>query len=250
LKLITVNQEVLDQLIKQIERDRFLVFDSHFIDEILDAIRHPSKKSVDRSLKILPSNIVKEIILRIQQSNFVEDKEYSRKLIAHKYAEDLFNEALKNKNTEGCYSYLKQLSKMLEDKSWVNYLEDPNIHLSDKSKVLKLTGDDQVVLNLVYRLLDEHKTGLIPDILDEYHKMLIGSSIVIRAGVTTAIPIDEKYKDKIAKYLDKIFGKKVFPTFYTDPKIIGGIVIRAGDKVLDYSVRNKLALIAKEMKVI
>lgn len=246
--LIAINQEVLNKLLKQIEKDQCSVLDPHFVIEILDAIKHPAVKSLDRGLKILPPSIAREITSYIKHGEFKNSPEWSRKLSAHKYAENLFNKALEQKNTEGCYSCLKQISSLLKDQGWVSYLEDPNIHLSDKAKILKLTGDNKIALTLVYKLLYEHKASLIPDILEEYHKILTASSIVMRAEVTTAVPIDNKYGEKIAKYLDKIFSKKVFPIFLTDPKILGGIVIRVGDKVLDHSIRNKLALLANEMR--
>ena len=104
-----------------------------------------------------------------------------------------------------------------------------------------------MVLSLLYKLLDTHETELIPHIMDEYYKMLTGSTIVLRVEVTTAISIDQKFGKKVTKYLERMFNKKVFPTFLTDPKILGGIVIRAGDKVLDYSIRNKLLSLREEM---
>lgn len=245
--LITIDQEVLNQLVKQVEKDRLSILAPHFVLEILEAIKHPRGESLDRGLKTLTPEIIKEVISYIEKGEFEESPEWSKKLTAHQYAENLFNKALEQRNTEECYSCLQQFSKLFEDEGWISYLEDPNIRISDKNKVLKLAGDNRLVLNLVYKLLDKYETGLVPDIIDEYRKILKGRS-VIRAEVTTAIPIDKKYERKIIKYLDKMFGRKVFPTiFFTDPKILGGIVIRVGDKVLDHSVRGKLVLLKKEM---
>jgi len=242
--LITINQEVLNQLVKQIEKDRLSILEPHFVLEIIEAIKHPGEKSLDCGLKTLPPEIVKEVVNYIEKSEFEESPEWSKRLMAHSYAEDLFNTALEPRKTEECYNCLQQFHKLFEDQSWVTYLEDPNMRFSDKNKVLKLVGDNQLVLNLVYKLLDRHETGLLCDILDEYCKLLRGSSI-IRAEVTTAIPVDEEYERKIAKYIEKMFSRKVFPVFFTDPKIIGGIVIRVGDKVLDRSVRSKLESMKK-----
>lgn len=244
--LITINREVLDQLLKQIEKDGLSILKPDFIIEIMEVIKHPETISLNNGLKTLPPGIAKEIVNYIEKGDFKESPEWSRRLIAHRYAEDLFNKAFKQRKSKEYYHCLCQFTKLFEDQGWVAYLEDPNIRFSDKNRILKIAGGNQLVLNLIYRLLDRHEVDELPDIIDEYSKLLKGSSI-LRAEVTTAIAVDEVYQGKIAKYLEKIFGVKVFPRFVTDYKIIGGIVIRVGDEVLDHSIRSKLALLKKEM---
>ena len=245
--MITIERDALDQLLKQTEKTGLAVLKPSFVTEIIEAIKYPGKISIDTSLKTLPREIAKEIISFIKKSEFEESPEWSKRLASHEYAEDLFKEASKMKKSEDYYLCLQQIRKLFDDKSWCTYLEDPNIRTSNKQKVLKMACDDKTILSLIYKLLDTHETELIPRIMDEYHQILAGSSIVLRVEVTTAIPVDPKFGNKITKYLDKMFNKKVFPMFLTDPKILGGIVIRAGDKVFDYSIRNKLSSLRKEM---
>jgi len=244
--LITINREVSDQLLKQIEKDRLSILKPDFVIEIIEAIKHPGTISLNNGLKTLPPEIAKEIVSYVEKGDFEESPEWSRKLIAHRYAEDLFNKASEKKKSKENYHCLCQFAKLFRDQGWIAYLEDPSIRFSDKYRILNIAGNNQLALNLIYKLLDRHEIDILPKIVDEYNRLIKGSTI-IRAEVTTAIAIDETYQGKIAKYLEKIFGVKVFPRFTTDSKIIGGIVIRAGDKVLDFSIRNKLALLKKEM---
>ena len=245
--LITVDKEILNQLVMQMEKDKLYVFNPQFVREIVESIKHPKEKSIDSSLKTLPQGIAKEIASYIQKGEFEESTQWSKKLVAHGYAEKLFNAALDRKQTDECYDFLQQLLKLFEDEGWVALLEDPNIRFSDKNKVLRLAGDNQLVLNLIYKLLDKHETGLLSYIIDEYRNLLLGSSVV-RAEVTTAIPIDQEYEKKIIKYIERMFTGKVIPFFSVDPEILGGIVIRVGDKVLDRSLRNRLLLLHKAIK--
>jgi F-type H+-transporting ATPase subunit delta len=245
--LITIDRDVLNQLLKQSEKSGLAVLKPSFVNEIIEAIKYPGKIPIDTSLKTIPREIAKEIISYIEKREFEESPEWSRRLVAHEYAEDLFNQASKGKKGEDFYLCLQQIVKLFDDKSWSTYFQDPNIRLSDKHKILNIACEEKIVLSLIYKLLDINQTELIPGIMDEYHKMLTGSSIVLSVEVTTAIPIDPKFGKQIAKYLDRMFNKKVFPTFLTDPKILGGIVIRADDTVLDYSIRNKLSALRKEM---
>lgn len=244
--MITIDRDVLDELLKQLEKTRLSVLKPSFVTEIIAAIKHPETTFLDGGLKTLPPEVAKEIVNYIEKGEFEESPEWSRRLIVHKYAEDLFNKASKLEKSEDSYNCLNQITKLFEDQSWVTYFEDPNIRFSDKNKILKIASNNQLVLGLLYKLFDTHEIDILPEIINEYSNLIKGSSI-LRADVTTAIEVDEVLQRKIAKYLERIFGVKVFARFITDSKILGGIVIQVGDKVLDFSIRSKLALLKKKM---
>jgi F-type H+-transporting ATPase subunit delta len=66
-------------------------------------------------------------------------------------------------------------------------------------------------------------------------------------AVVTAIPLDSDYQLKLAQRITDIVGKPVILKMLVDPSIIGGIVIRVGDKLIDGSLRTKLAALKKEL---
>ena len=67
------------------------------------------------------------------------------------------------------------------------------------------------------------------------------------AEVTTAVPLDDKDKKKLAEKLGALVGAKVELKTQVDPEILGGIVARVGGKLLDGSTRSKLAALKKEL---
>ena len=76
--------------------------------------------------------------------------------------------------------------------------------------------------------------------LDEYHG-------IQTAEVVTAVPLDNKDKEKLSDTLGTMIGKKVVLKSGVDPEILGGIVARVGGKLLDGSTRSKLMALKKEL---
>jgi F-type H+-transporting ATPase subunit delta len=69
----------------------------------------------------------------------------------------------------------------------------------------------------------------------------------LHANVTVAREPDEKTKKLIADRLSKVFDKKVVPHLTVDSRILGGLVIRVGDTVMDGSARRRLSLLRERM---
>ncbi|MGD9143877.1 MAG: ATP synthase F1 subunit delta, partial [Dehalococcoidia bacterium] len=67
------------------------------------------------------------------------------------------------------------------------------------------------------------------------------------AKVITAVPLDEKDKQKLTERLSAVVGKQVVLKAEVDPEILGGIIARVGGKLLDGSTRSKLAALKREL---
>jgi F-type H+-transporting ATPase subunit delta len=67
------------------------------------------------------------------------------------------------------------------------------------------------------------------------------------AEVRTAVPIDEDEKEKVARYLESMTGKKIIIKTIVDTDVIGGVVVRAGGKLLDASTRSRLLKLKREL---
>jgi F-type H+-transporting ATPase subunit delta len=70
---------------------------------------------------------------------------------------------------------------------------------------------------------------------------------IVIADVTTAVPLDEAHRKEVADRLAKITGKTVEIRMHTDPNILGGIITRIGDELLDSSVASQLAQLAERL---
>jgi F-type H+-transporting ATPase subunit delta len=88
---------------------------------------------------------------------------------------------------------------------------------------------------------------LLGMIADEYHTLVDVKMNRVRAGVTMARDIDALARQVIVERLSKAVGKNVIAAFITDPAMLGGVVIRIGDRIYDGSVRKRLATLRHKL---
>ena len=88
---------------------------------------------------------------------------------------------------------------------------------------------------------------LIPAIADEYDTLLDASNGIVHAKVTVAKAIADEERDSIAAQLSKVVGKTVIPHVAVDASILGGVVVRLGDTVMDGSLRRRLGMLRRKM---
>jgi len=104
-----------------------------------------------------------------------------------------------------------------------------------------LTGDGrEEVLRLVELLIQRGKISLLSEILSELELMIVRAGSSVDVEVTTAIKLGAAGVASLVKSLGAQTGKKVNVVAYEDPAIIGGVVIRMGDRKIDCSVKSKL----------
>jgi F-type H+-transporting ATPase subunit delta len=88
---------------------------------------------------------------------------------------------------------------------------------------------------------------LLAEIAAEYEDLLDLHLGRLHAVVSTARPVDDKLAAAIKQRLSAVFAKEVLPHFRADPALLGGIVVRVGDRVFDGSLRRKLKLLQHRM---
>lgn len=171
---------------------------------------------------------------------------------ARRHAQEVFNTALENKELNRWQSDLRRIASLVKDETLFTLLENPEVGFDDKAKALseRLGDINPQALNLVSLLVSKGRLGLIDDIADEYQRLLDnyrGIEGAEVAEVTTAIPLDDEDKLRLAERLTSIVGKPVVLKPKVDSSLIGGIVIRIGDKLIDGSIRSKLAALKKTL---
>jgi F-type H+-transporting ATPase subunit delta len=88
---------------------------------------------------------------------------------------------------------------------------------------------------------------LLSEVASEYLVLLDVKLNRVRAAVTVARPVDEALRKSIAESLGRVIGKEVIPHFHEDPAILGGVVVRVGDRVFDGSVRRRIASLRRTL---
>lgn len=173
--------------------------------------------------------------------------------VARNYAEALLALAGQHNAAESWGALLRQIANAVSsDLQLARFLESPRIAAAQKSEVLaKALGEHvpRLFLRFLQQLVRNRRQMLIPTIADEYETLRDAANGIVHARVTVARAADDEEARLIAERLSSTTGKTVVPHFAVDPAILGGVIVRMGDTVMDGSLRRKLALLRRRMGV-
>ncbi len=141
--------------------------------------------------------------------------------------------------------------KLLQDEDLRVRLGDPSVSTADRlAEVKKLFPDfPDDVLDFVGVLMENKDLGMLGRIVDELGRLSQVEARPVLAEVTTAIPLTEEEKESLRKRLQKDFGSNLAFRFEVNPDILGGLVIRVGDKMIDNSVAGRLKMLQQSLGV-
>jgi F-type H+-transporting ATPase subunit delta len=91
------------------------------------------------------------------------------------------------------------------------------------------------------------RQGLLQDIALAYQALVDVKENRVHAGVTLSAPADASLQQRIIERLEKVLGKEVRAHFRPDPRILGGVVVRVGDRVYDGSLKRRVNLLRRRM---
>jgi F-type H+-transporting ATPase subunit delta len=168
---------------------------------------------------------------------------------ARRYAQAIFQIAEENKNLDEWEKELRKLAEISKDREVLDLIDHPKVPFNLKADLIKekLGTSNELILNLCYLLILKGRLKNADQIADEYGDLLDSLRGIKHAIVTTAVPINEAEKNKITSQLEKIAGKKVTVKLQVNPNIIGGMVARIEDTLIDGSVRNRLDLLRRNL---
>ncbi len=173
--------------------------------------------------------------------------------IARNYAEALLTLATKAENRDGFGGMIRDVANAITSDATVHrFLESPRVSYEDKNEILsKAFGDrvPRVFLRFIQTVVHNRRQMLIPVIATEYSNLLESAEGRVHADVTVAMPVDDAEVENIAAQLSRALGKTVVPHVTVDKAIMGGVVVRIGDTVMDGSVRRRLNKLATRMRV-
>ena len=169
-------------------------------------------------------------------------------IIARNYAETLL--ALAERQGPGTTEEefgraIDELAETLRtDARLRQFLETPRVRPEQKKEVLRqaLVGRaPELFVRFVMVLVDKRRQTLLPEIAAAYRDLLDQRMGRARVDVAISHEPDEALREEIRRALEAQLGRTVIPTFRVDPDLLGGMVLRLGDEVLDSSVRRRAA---------
>ncbi len=162
--------------------------------------------------------------------------------VARRYAQAVFEIARDSKSFDAWDRDLSILNAVMVDPVTRGYLESPRNSEVDKRALLDRALQDAQpeAKRLTVLLLERRRLSAISEIYEQYQSLLLKEKGIVIADVTTAIPLDAAGEKMIQQQLSELVGKNVEIRTLVDPAIIGGMVARIEDNLIDGSVSNQL----------
>jgi F-type H+-transporting ATPase subunit delta len=170
--------------------------------------------------------------------------------IARPYAKAAFVFAKEHDALEQWEKMLGLAAAVAGDASMRAYLDQPELDDATKvSAVAEVCGDelDESARNFVAQLTQNKRLPLLPIILQLFHELLAEQQQFTDVEMISAFELDDAATDKLVAALKKRLGTEVNVTTSVDQSLIGGVLVRAGDTVIDGSVRGRLNRLAEQL---
>jgi len=171
--------------------------------------------------------------------------------IARNYAEALFQFGEQTGKSELFGDLIESVGGAIEGDETIRVvLAAPSVTKDTKrellARALKDIAPDSFV-RFLFSVIKRGRQDLIPVIAHEYLGLLDVKFARVHASVATARTPDKALQDVIRKSLSEVIGKEVITHFREDSGILGGVIVRIGDRVMDGSLRRRLKILRKQM---
>jgi F-type H+-transporting ATPase subunit delta len=171
--------------------------------------------------------------------------------IGRNYAEALVALATRAGDLEGWGAMISDVANAVQtDVKLSRFLESPRISADKKSEILARAFQDRLprlFVRFLQAVIRHRRQALIPAIAGEYHAIVDDVQGRVHAQVAVAREPDPRTRTAIERELARVLRKTVVPHYAVKPYILGGMVVRVGDTVMDGSVRRRLTTLRRHM---
>ena len=169
--------------------------------------------------------------------------------IARNYAEVLLSLAEKAEATEQWGDLIDATAAAMGTPGIEAALVSPRVSKEQKAAIVTeaLATAPRPFMHFVVTVVNRNRQLLLGLIADEYRALVDAKLGRVRAGITLSREVDALTKNVITERLAKAIGKDVIAGFAVDPAILGGTIVRIGDRVYDGSVRKRLGRLRQQL---
>jgi len=163
--------------------------------------------------------------------------------LARPYAKAAFGYASEQGMADNWSTVLQLLSAMVQDEAFSAYLNRPELTPEQQVKIIVETNtalQDQSVSNFITLLAQNDRLNLLPEIALEFEQLKAQNQNQTDVTIESAFPLTDEQKQLLVDRLSKRFNSSIDATVTVNPALIAGVVIRAGDQVIDDSAQAKL----------
>ncbi|MBQ45425.1 MAG: F0F1 ATP synthase subunit delta [Porticoccaceae bacterium] len=168
--------------------------------------------------------------------------------LARPYAKAAFEYAMEAGDLQGWSDSLGTVSSVAKQSSVDQLLSSPSSTASEQAAALTgICGESlsSAGKNFICILSENRRLKLLPQIAHQFEIMKANQEKAIEVDVASAQPLDEEQQEKLTEALSKKLERKVNMQVSLDKSLLGGAVIRAGDTVIDGSIRGRLTKLAE-----
>ncbi len=170
--------------------------------------------------------------------------------IAQVYSRALFEVAKDQDKVDELREQLGQFADALdENRDLAVFFFSPSFSTQEKKDGLDrvLDGADEALVNFLGMLMENHRMPVIFRIRRQYDELWQQENQLLGVHITSAIELDEATVKQIGDTVGEQTGQRVDLSSRVDPDILGGIVLRVGNSILDASIRTRLDRLRKQV---
>jgi len=170
---------------------------------------------------------------------------------ASKYALALFQSAQAKGQIDAIYRQVGELSQIVQaDATLLNFLNSPAVDDEHKRELVQTVFSPRVerlLVEFLLLLVNWHRINYLPEIIDEFIRLVEAAQGVARITVTTALPMQDTERQNLISRMAKRTGMKIVLEEKLAPEIIGGMIIQLYNDIIDGSVRRSLDVMEEQL---
>ena len=170
--------------------------------------------------------------------------------IAQVYARSLFEVAHEKGALDEVRSQLGEIADALEtNRDLAQFLYSPYFTSKEKKEGLHaaVEGADETLANFLELLVENHRMPVLIGVRREFDRLWDDEHELLPVQITSAVELDPGVVDRLGEEVGRQTGRQVEVTSSVDPSVLGGLVLRVGNQILDASVRTRLEGLRREV---
>ena len=169
--------------------------------------------------------------------------------VAERYARAVFELATEEGKLTEWGRRIATVRDLLSDPQVAAVLTNPTIPVHLRMELISAAPHelDPEATNLARLLIESNRVLQIEGIAEEFERLADAAAGRVRATVTTAVELDHAERDRLADQLSKRLGKEVRMTVVVDKRILGGLKLQYGDRLIDASIATKLQQLRRRL---
>lgn len=171
-------------------------------------------------------------------------------LVGKRYASSLFEVGIELKKVDDFHRQIGFIKETFQsEERLLQILEHPRISRKEKHELIKDIFGKNIsdkILNFLFIIIDKRREDSIMDIVEEYNTLFKEYKNILEIEAITAVPMEEKAKDRLKLALKSKFHKEIHLSNSVDDSIIGGVLLKMDQKIIDSTLRGHL----KEMETV